>query len=74
MDPAPSFVLLLLGLLSFVWVATLLDALRHPPEAWDAQRRSKVDWLVRLGVFGWVAGFVYIFAVRDGLVAVRASD
>lgn len=74
MDPAPYAVLMLLGFLGLVWVTTLLDAVRHPPEAWDALQRSRVDWLVRLGVFGWVAGFVYIFAVRDELVAVSGTD
>lgn len=72
MDPAAAATLVLLGFLILVWVATLLDAVRHPRASWEALRRSKVDWVVRLGVFGWVAGLVYLVAVRGELATVRA--
>lgn len=62
-----AMLLVLLGLF-LIWVIALVDAIRQPEWRWEATRRSKVGWVIGVSLFGWIAGLVYFFSVREDLV------
>ena len=52
-----------------LWVGAFVHAAIQPDGAWAAVGRRRSSWIVCLALFGWVAGIVYLLAVRPGLRA-----
>jgi len=57
-----------------VWVACLVDVLQQPHAGFEAIGTTKAGWVIRLALFGWIAGLVYLVSVRPRLrAAVRSG-
>jgi hypothetical protein len=52
------------------WIFCLVDVARQPPGIFEAIGRSKVGWILRLVLFGWIAALVYLVSVRGKLTKV----
>ena len=75
-DGGSGFVGMLMVLLSMAFALSIffvlpvwgiVDAIRRPPEQWDAAGQSKSLWIV-IQFIAWIIGsLIYVFAVRPRL-------
>lgn len=66
------FVLIFLCL-GVLWWWSFIDALVTPTSAWEKIDRSRGAWVVLLLVFGVIASFPYMIAIRPKLIAAKRS-